>query len=53
MSLQQGSLFSWLRLHFIHGFTSAGVDNAAHFGGLLCGFALGIILYHGKKRLPS
>ena len=40
-------------LTLYHGFTSAGVDNAAHFGGLLCGFALGIILYHGKKRLPS
>lgn len=33
-----------------HGFTSAGVDNAAHVGGLICGILLGIILYKRPKR---
>jgi rhomboid protease GluP len=35
-----------LSLYF--GFTSTGVDNAAHLGGLLCGFLLQMIL-----RFPS
>ncbi len=38
-----------LSLYF--GFTSVGVDNAAHVGGLLAGFVLGIILYR-KKTCP-
>lgn len=33
-----------------HGFTSAGVDNAAHVGGLLMGILLGAILYRRPKR---
>ncbi len=31
------------------GFTSTGVDNAAHVGGLIAGFLLGVLLYHKKK----
>ena len=28
------------------GFASTGVDNAAHVGGLVCGFILTVLLYH-------
>ena len=28
------------------GFTSTGVDNAAHVGGLICGFLAAVLLYH-------
>lgn len=35
-----------------HGFTSAGVDNAAHVGGLIIGIFLGMIFYRkpGKNK---
>ena len=32
------------------GFTSEGVDNAAHVGGLICGFLLAVLLYHPSQR---
>ena len=35
-------------LTLYHGFTSAGVDNMAHIGGLISGFILGILLYRRK-----
>jgi rhomboid protease GluP len=31
------------------GFTSSGVDNAAHLGGMAGGFLLAVLLYHPKK----
>lgn len=37
-----GSLF--------YGFTSSGVDNVAHVGGILCGFLLGFLFYRRKKQ---
>lgn len=38
-----------LSLYF--GFTSAGVDNAAHIGGLVCGFLSAMIFYHGRRTV--
>jgi len=35
------------------GFVDAGVDNAAHIGGLICGFAAAVILYHPKKKVTE
>lgn len=32
-----------------YGFTSSDVDNAAHLGGVLCGFFLGMLLYRRKE----
>lgn len=41
-------LMAGLSLYF--GVTSTGVDNAAHFGGFLCGFLLGLLLYRKPVR---
>lgn len=38
-------------LSLYHGLTSAGVDNTAHFGGLFCGFILGMLLYHKHHKM--
>lgn len=38
-----------LSLYF--GFTSAGVDNAAHIGGLVCGFLSAMFFYHGRRTV--
>ena len=44
---QRGVLFMVvLSLYF--GFTSSGVDNAAHVGGLICGFLAAVLMYHKK-----
>lgn len=37
-------------LTLYHGFTNAGIDNAAHVGGLIIGILLGIILYRKPKK---
>lgn len=36
-----------------YGFTSEGVDNFAHIGGLLAGFVLAILLYWKRKQKTS
>lgn len=36
--------------NLLMGFASAGIDNAAHIGGLLSGFIIGLILYPDLKE---
>ena len=37
-------------LSLYYGFTSSGVDNLAHIGGLVAGFILAVLLYWKRKR---
>ena len=39
-----------LALSIYYGFASGGIDNAAHLGGLVIGFLLGILLYRKPKQ---
>ena len=36
-------------LTLYYGFTSGGIDNMAHIGGLLAGFLSGVLLYRKRK----
>lgn len=47
LSARQILVMAAFSLYF--GFTSSGVDNAAHVGGLLGGFLGAILLYHPRK----
>ena len=47
ISGRQMLILAGFSLYF--GFTSTGVDNAAHVGGMVCGFILAAILYHPRK----
>lgn len=44
---RQMMIMAGFSLYF--GFTSTGVDNAAHVGGMICGFVLAAVLYHPGK----
>lgn len=46
LSLQRVFIMAALSLYV--GFTSSGVDNYAHVGGIVCGFLLGILVYRKK-----
>jgi rhomboid protease GluP len=46
----QGQMLSWLILTVIFAFFSPDIDNFAHFGGFVTGFALGKIM---ADRLPA
>lgn len=46
LSLQQMLIMAVLSIYL--GMSEGGVDNAAHIGGLLCGFLLAVLLYHPK-----
>ena len=48
LSARQVVIMAAFSLYF--GFTSEGVDNAAHVGGLICGFLLTVLLYHPSQR---
>ena len=47
ISVRQMMIMAGFSLYF--GFASTGVDNAAHVGGLVCGFILAALLYHPGK----
>ena len=44
LSIKKMMIMAAFSLYF--GFTSTGVDNAAHVGGLICGFLAALLLYH-------
>ena len=44
LSMRQILVMAAFSLYF--GFTSSGVDNAAHIGGLLTGFVLAVLFWH-------
>ena len=48
LSMRQILVLSVFSLYF--GFTSSGVDNAAHLGGFLAGFILAVIVYHPRRK---
>lgn len=45
----KGILFM-IALTVYYGFSSAGIDNWGHIGGVLTGFVATVILYHGKYQ---
>ena len=47
LTIRQMLIMAAFSLYF--GFASEGVDNAAHAGGLLCGFLMAVIVYHPRK----
>ena len=53
ISTRQILIMAAFSLYF--GFTSTGVDNAAHVGGMIMGFLLAVLLYHpsSQKKLSN
>ena len=47
LTMKQMLIMAAFSLYF--GFASEGVDNAAHAGGLLCGFLAAVIFYRPRK----
>ena len=50
LSARQIIIMAAFSLYF--GFTSSGVDNAAHVGGMFCGFSVSVLLYHPRRTFP-
>ena len=48
LSMRRILILAVFSLYF--GFTSSGVDNAAHLGGFLAGFILAVIVYHPRRK---
>ena len=48
MAVSAGLVFMVV-LTLYYGFTSGGVDNMAHIGGLAAGFLMGVLLYRKRK----
>lgn len=51
LSIRQMTIMLGFSLYF--GFTSSGVDNMAHIGGMVAGFLLAILLYHPRKTVKT
>lgn len=49
LTVRQILIMAAFSLYF--GFTSTGVDNVAHVGGLLAGLILAVLLYHPRRRI--
>ena len=49
----RGRLISWVISIFVLGFVMTGVDNWAHFGGLVAGFGLGKVFQDREPMNPS
>ena len=47
LTMRQMIIMAAFSLYF--GFASEGVDNAAHAGGMLCGFLVAVFIYHPRK----
>ena len=45
----KGILFM-IVLTLYHGYTNMGINNMAHIGGLIMGFAMGILLYRKRRK---
>ncbi|WP_373211929.1 rhomboid family intramembrane serine protease [Ruminococcus sp. 5_1_39BFAA] len=50
LSARQILIMAAFSLYF--GFTSSGVDNAAHVGGMICGFLIAVLVYHPGRIYP-
>lgn len=50
LSMRQVLIMAGFSLYF--GFTSSGVDNGAHVGGMISGFILAVLLYHPGHIKP-
>ena len=50
LSMRQILIMAGFSLYF--GFTSSGVDNGAHVGGMISGFILAVLLYHPGHTKP-
>lgn len=51
--LNTTQLVVMILLSLYHGFTSTGVDNVAHVGGLVLGMLLAAVLYRKPKPEPK
>ncbi len=50
---QRNSALVFIAYNLFNGFTHAGIDNAAHLGGLLSGFAIGWLLARPLEPQPG
>ena len=48
LSMRQILVMAAFSLYF--GFTSSGVDNATHIGGMIAGFVLAVLIWHPRKK---